>query len=145
MGVHGKVYRLDENRCIKICKRTKDMQQEYHVLKYVGGYTQFPKVYKCKGRYMIREYVDGQNIRDFIKQYGFNNNLARELIEIIKIFIKLKFTKIDIRMNEVFVTKNQKIKIVDTTHYLDKKASYPRKMLKVLEELGCHQTVYEFS
>ena len=143
-GAHGKVYRLDKNRCIKICKKAKDMQMEYHVLKYVEGYPQFPKVYECKGRYMIREYVDGQNIIDYIKKNGFDNNLARELTELIKVFIKLKFTRIDIRMHEVFVTKDHKIKIIDTTRYLDKKASYPLKMLKVLKELGCQKQYMNF-
>jgi RIO-like serine/threonine protein kinase len=144
VGTHGKVYRLDKNRCIKICKKTKDMQLEYRVLKYVDGYPQFPKIYECKGRYMIREYVDGPNIIDYIKKYGFNNNLARELTELVKLFIKLKCTRIDIRMSEVFVTKNHKIKIVDTTRYLDKKASYPREMLKVLKELGYQKRYMNF-
>jgi RIO-like serine/threonine protein kinase len=143
-GVHGKVYRLDKNRCIKICKKTKDMQKEHHVLKYVEGYSQFPKVYECEGRYMIREYVDGTNIIDYIKQNGFNNSLARELTELIKLFIKLKFTRIDIKMNELFITKDHKIKIIDTTRYLDKKASYPYKMLKVLKELGYYKQYMNF-
>jgi len=143
-GAHGKVYRLDKNRCIKICKNTKDMQMEYRVLKRAERYPQFPKVYQCKGKYMIREYVDGQNIVDYIKKNGFSNNLARELTELIKVFIKLKFTRIDIRMSEVFVTRDNKIKIIDTTRYLDKKASYPIKMLTVLEELGYKKRYIDF-
>ncbi|MCB2293241.1 serine/threonine protein kinase [Clostridium algoriphilum] len=120
------------------------MQLEYRVLKYIEGYPQFPKVYECKGRYMIREYVDGQNIIDYIKKYGLDNNLARELTELIKVFIKLNFTRIDIKMGEVFVTKNNKIKIVDTTRYLDKKTSYLRLMLKSLKDLGCKKQYMNF-
>jgi len=143
-GVHGKVYRLDNNRCLKICKKTKDMKMEYDVLKHVEGYSQFPKVYECKGRYMIREYVDGTNIKAYIRQKGFDNKLARELTELIKLFIKLKFTRIDIRMGELFVTRDHKLKIIDTTRYLDKKASYPLKMLGVLKELGCYGQYINF-
>jgi RIO-like serine/threonine protein kinase len=143
-GVHGKVYKLDEKRCIKICKKAKNMQMEYDVLKHAKGYAQFPKVYECKGRYMIREYVDGENIRTYIKKNGFDDRLAKELTELIKVFIKLKFTRIDIRMNEVFVTKDRKIKIVDTTRYLDKRASYPRKMFRVLNDLGCSDQYRNF-
>lgn len=143
-GYHGKVYRLDKTRCIKICKKTKDMQLEYHVLKYSDGYPQFPKVYECEGRYMIREYVDGQNTIDYIKEHGLDNNLARELTELIKVFIKLNFTRIDIKMDEVFVTKNHKIKIVDTTRYLDKKAPYPCLMFKTLKDLGCKKQYMNF-
>lgn len=143
-GAHGEVYRLDENRCIKICKKTKDMQLEYRVLKYVDGYRQFPRVYECEGNYMIREYVDGQNIKKYIKKYGLDNNLARELTELIEVFIRLKFTRIDIRMSEVFVTKDHKIKIVDTTRYLDKRAPYPCKMIEALKELGYQKQYMNF-
>jgi RIO-like serine/threonine protein kinase len=143
-GCHGKVYMLDENRCIKICKHAKDMQMEYHVLNHASGYPQFPKVYECKDRYMIREYIDGQNIQDYIKENGFDNDLARELTELINVFIKLKFTRIDIRMQEVFVTRDHKIRIVDTTRYLDKRALYPRKMLKALKRLRCYKQYMNF-
>ncbi|HEY5563539.1 MAG TPA: AarF/UbiB family protein [Clostridiaceae bacterium] len=135
-GVHGKVYKIDENRCIKVCKDIKDMQMEYAVLKHAEGYPQFPKVYECKKNYMIREYIDGQNIRTYIKRNGLDNNIARGLTELIKVFIRLNFTRIDIRMAEVFVTANNQIRIVDTTRYMDKQASYPKKMLKNLNELG---------
>jgi predicted unusual protein kinase regulating ubiquinone biosynthesis (AarF/ABC1/UbiB family) len=143
-GGHGKVYRLDENRCIKIYKHAKDMQMEYRVLKHASGYPQFPKVYECKDRYMIREYIDGQNIEDYIKENGFDNDLARELTELINVFIKLKFTRIDIRMEEVFVTRDHKIRIVDTTRYLDKKALYPRKMFETLKRLKCYKQYMNF-
>ncbi len=143
-GVHGKVYRIDKYRCIKVCKKTEAMQMEYKVLKHAYGYPQFPKVYECRNNYMIREFIDGQNIRDYIKKNKFDVNLARELTELIKVFISLNFTRIDIRMGEVFVTKDSKIRIVDTTRYMDKKAAYPKKMLKSLDELGCLKKYMNF-
>jgi len=135
-GVHGSVYKMDKNRCIKICGKSVDMQMEYHVLKHTKGYRQFPKVYECKNNYMIREFIDGQDIKSYIEENGFDNKLAKELTKLIKVFIKLKFTRIDIRMREVFVTKDHKIRIVDTTRYLDKVKLYPKKMLRALNELG---------
>jgi RIO-like serine/threonine protein kinase len=143
-GVHGKVYKLDESRCIKICKETKDMQMEYRVLKHAKGYPQFPKVYECKNNHMIREFIRGQNIRTYIRKNGFDDNLAKELTELIRVFIRLNFTRIDIRMSEVFVTKDYKIRIVDTTRYMDKRASYPKKMLGELHDLGCLKQYMSF-
>jgi len=143
-GHHGSVYKLDENRCIKICKEIEDIQMEYRVLKHAQGYRQFPKVYECKNNYMIRELIVGQDIKTYIEKNGLDNNLARELTELIKVFIKLKFTKIDIRLYEVFVTKDLKLKIVDTTRYLDKVAFYPQKMLRSLNDLGFLQQYMNF-
>jgi len=143
-GTHGSVYRLDENRCIKICEDIKDMQMEYRVLKYVEGYRQFPKVYECKNNYMIHEYVGGQDIKTYIEKNGFDYSLATELTELLKLFIKLKFTRIDIRMHEVFINEDHKIKIIDTTRYLDKRASYPQKMLRSLRKLGLLEQYMNF-
>lgn len=143
-GGHGKVYSLSSDRCIKVCKKTKNMQKEYHVLKLAKGYPQFPVVYECKDNYMIREFIDGQNIREYIKKNGLSNDLAKELTELIKVFIKLKFKRIDIRMQEVFVTGKNKFKIIDTTRYLDKKATYPFKMLRTLERLGYKEQYMNF-
>ena len=47
-------------------------------------------------------------------------------------------------MHEVFVTKDNKIKIIDTTRYLDKKAKYPRKMLKTFLKLGVKEKYMNF-
>ena len=143
-GAHGRVYKLDEYRCIKICKNAKDMQMEYRVLKKVEGYPQFPRVYECEDRYMIREYIAGPNIVDYIKHNGLDSYLARELTELIIVFISLGFTRIDIRMGEVFVTGGGRIRIIDTTRYMDKRASYPRKMLKTLKGLGYYNQYMSF-
>ena len=135
-GGHGKIYSLCNERCIKVCKKTKNMKKEYGVLKIIEGYPQFPVVYECKDNYMIREYIDGPNIKEYITENGLSNNLAKELTELIKIFIKFKFKRIDVKMHEVFITEKDKFKIIDTTRYLDKKATYPFKMLRSLEHLG---------
>lgn len=135
---------MDKNRCVKICEQAEDMQMEYHVLKHTKGYRQFPRVYECKNNYMIREFIDGQDIKTYIQENGFDNSLAKELTKLIKVFIKLKFTRIDIRMREVFVTKDHKIRIVDTTRYLDKVAFYPKKMLRALDTLGCLEQYMDF-
>lgn len=143
-GTHGSVYMLDKDRCIKVCEDIDDMQMEYNVLKHVEGHYQFPKVYECKDNYMIREYVGGQNVKEYIEKNGLDDNLAKELTELIKVFIKLKFTRIDIRMHEVFINEDHKVKIIDTTRYLDKYASYPQKMLRSLENLGCLEQYMNF-
>ena len=138
-GGRGTIYGLGGNRCIKVCKKTKDMQKECRVLKLAKGCSQFPVVCECKGKYMIREYIHGQKFKDYIAENGISDDLAEELTQLIKTFIKLKFKRIDVRMQEVFITKDHKLKIIDTTRYLEKKASYPFKMLKKLKNYGCKE------
>ena len=138
-GSHGKVYRLDENRCIKVCQHEEDMQLEYRVLKHSERFPQFPKVYECQGNYMVREFIEGHNIVDFIKKNGFDADLAKQLTEIIDAFTELGFTRLDCRLSQVFVTADKQLKVIDTTRHMDKTASYPYKLLKGLEKLGYKQ------
>lgn len=135
-GSHGKVYRLDDKRCIKVCRTVKHMLNEYSVLKHAEQFPHFPRVYECKDNYMIREYIDGINIIDFIQKNGFDQDLAKKLIEIIDVFSKLGFTRLDCRFSQLFVTGDKQIKIIDTTRHMDKIANYPYKMLKGLRRLG---------
>lgn len=135
-GTHGKVYRLDEKRCIKVCTLESDMQREYRVLKHAEGFPQFPRVYECKGNYMIREFVDGQNIADFIEENGLDADLAKQLIDLVDVFSKLGFTRLDCRLSQLFVTKDKQLKIIDTTAHMESIADYPYKMLQGIRKLG---------
>lgn len=93
---------------------------------------------------MIREYVSGQKVRKYIRENGFDDDIARELTELIKVLIELKFARIDIRMREVFVTEDKKIKMVDPACYLKKRELYPRKMLRALDKLGCKDQYMDY-
>lgn len=135
-GSHGAVYLIDDSRCLKICKNIKQMQKEYSVLKKAKKYPQFPKVYECRSNYMVREYVKGVRADRFIDENGMDERLCQSITELLIIFKDLKFTRIDIKMNELYVCQDGSIKIIDTTRYMDKRASYPIKLFKALKESG---------
>ncbi len=138
-GSHGKVYRLDDKRCIKVCKNEEPIQLEFRVLKHSGRFPQFPKVYECKGKYMIREFFDGPNAKEYISKNGLSEGLCNKLIEIIDIFKELGYTRLDCRFAHIIVTKGENLKIIDPTRNMDKVAKYPRRMLNDLDQLGYKQ------
>lgn len=135
-GTHGKVFRIDDKTCIKVCNNESDMQLEYRVLKHCDRFPHFPRVYECQGNYMIREFIDGQNIIEFIREKGFDCELALKLAEIIDVFSELGFTRLDCRLSQIFVTADKNLKVIDTTRHMDKSQDYPRKMLRGLRKLG---------
>jgi predicted Ser/Thr protein kinase len=135
-GAHGTVYRLDDKRCIKVCKNEKHMQMEFAVLKHSERFPHFPRVYECKGNYMIREYFDGPNAREYIQKNGLSTSLCDKLIEIIDIFKELGYTRLDCRFSHIIIIDGEQLKIIDPTRNMDKTADYPIKLLKGLEEFG---------
>lgn len=142
-GSHGKVYRLDDKRCIKVCKKEKHIQLEFNVLKHSERFPQFPRVYECEGNYMIREFFAGPNARDYIKEKGLSEGLCDRLIEIIDIFKELGYTRLDCRFSHIIITDGENLKIIDPTRNMDKIAEYPRSMLNNLEQLGYKQKFLE--
>ena len=135
-GSHGKVYRLDEKRCLKICKNAKHIQMEFAVLKHSERFPHFPRVYECEDNYMIREYFDGPNVRQYILEHGLSKRLCANLLEILEIFKELGYTRLDCRLSHIIVAENETLKIIDPTRNMDKTADYPRKLLLGLNQLG---------
>ncbi|KYH29210.1 hypothetical protein CLTEP_27280 [Clostridium tepidiprofundi DSM 19306] len=135
-GHHGIVYLMDDGKVIKICNTIKSCRKEEMVILKADGNKYFPKTYECGGNYIIREYVEGISLSDYIKLYGLNEKIAKEVIEMLKEFIRLKFSKIDIRCKDIFVTKHETLKIIDPKGCYSKKVNYPRHLCKGLKKLG---------
>lgn len=144
-GRHGKVYRLDEKRCIKIYKKRAYAQLEYQVLKHSEGFSHFPRVYECKDNYMVREYFEGPNLRDYIIKNGFSENLAKKLLEILDSFVELGYSRLDCRLPHIIVSAGERLKIIDPTRNMSKYCSHPQKMLAELEQLGFKNAFLEYT
>lgn len=143
-GRHGKVYLLDQNRCIKKYKNKKYARMEYQVLEHSKGCAHFPCVYYFEDRFMIREYFNGPDARQYINQYGLSKAFVRKLIKIIDIFIKLGYSRIDCRLSHIIVTKDMELKIIDPTRNMHKKVDYPRQMLSELKKLGYKEKFLQY-
>lgn len=135
-GHNGIVYLLPNNKVIKICYVMKDFYGESFILKKVNGNKYFPKIYETGGNYMIRDYVDGMPLKNYIKRSGLSRDLALEILELLKEFELLKFKKIDIRCKDVFIQPNGELKVIDPQKFYMKKRDFPRHLSKGLYKLG---------
>lgn len=135
-GRHGVVYRLDKKRCLKKYRKEKYAWQEYKVLNHSQKFPQFPRIYQFNGKFMIREYCDGPDIREYILKNGLNRNLAQKLVEIIEVFEQLGYSRLDCQLTHIIVTPGMQLKVIDPTRNMDKKMDYPRQMLHHLDRLG---------
>ena len=131
-GHNGIVYMLPDNRVIKICYIMKDFHGESAILKKVNGNKYFPMLYETGGNYMIRDYVDGIPLKNYIKINGLSRELAVEIIEMLKEFERLQFTKIDIRCKDVYVQPDGTLKVIDPQNFYSKSRYFPRHLSKGL-------------
>lgn len=135
-GHNGAVYLLPDNKVIKVCFVMKDFHSEASILKKVNGNKYFPRLYEVGGNYMIRDYVDGIPLKNYIKKNGLDKELILDIIEMLKEFEKLRFTKIDVRCKDIFINTYNKPMIIDPQKFYTKERNFPRHLSKGLYKLG---------
>lgn len=135
-GHNGQVYILDKDKVIKISNRLNSFIGEYNILDKVRGNKYFPQIYEIGLDYMIRDYVEGENLYNYIKKNGLNRELSHKIILILKEFKLLKFKKIDVRCKDIYIDSFGNLKIIDPKKFYTKERSYPKHLIKGLKKLN---------
>lgn len=135
-GHHGKVFLISEDRIIKICKDSKSCIFESFILNRVRGSRFFPMIYDYDEHIIIRDYVGGERLSDYIKRNGLDKELVIKLLELLEEFKDLNFTKIDIRCRDIMVQDNGVLMLIDPKGSYTRTVPYPRHLMKGLNKLG---------
>ena len=133
-GHHGKVFLRQDGKVVKICTTARSCRKEYQILKRVEGANCFPRAYEYNNIYMVRDYVGGQCMKEYIKWNGLSKRLSLNIINLLEEFEQLNFTKIDIRCKDIFVQEDESIMIIDPKGCFSRKKSYPSHLMKGLRK-----------
>lgn len=135
-GHNGIVYMLPDGKVIKICYEEKSCKKEYSILDRIKENKYFPRVYGMSGNYMIRDYVDGMDLRDYIKKYGLTKELTLKVLDLLEEFKTLDFKKEDLRCKDILVQSDGSLKVIDPKKFFSKDRDFPRHLVKGLHKLG---------
>lgn len=135
-GNNGAVFLLPGRRVIKICFDVKGFYREVFVLKRVNGNKYFPQIYDIGGNYIIRDYVEGECLMDYIYKNGLSYELSLKIILMLEEFEKLGFKKIDIRCRDIYIQPDNTLKIIDPKKCFSKERTFPGHLSKGLHKLG---------
>lgn len=135
-GHNGIVYSLPNKKVVKIFKNKKVCESEYAILMRTRKSKYFPKVYEHGSYYIIRDYASGERLDKYIKKYGLNKEISRNIVKLIYEFKKLKFYKLDIRCKDLYLKDDFTITVIDPKNNYSKKVIYPRHLMKGLNNLG---------
>ncbi|WP_418223432.1 protein kinase [Clostridium isatidis] len=142
-GHNGIVYELPENKAVKIFQERKHCKEEGEILKKVGSSSYFPKLYKMGDYYIVRDKVEGMRLDYYIKKHGISYEISLNLYELFKEFKRLKFTKLDARCRDLYITHDNKIMVIDPKQCFSKKVTYPRHLMKGLHKLEVLESFLE--
>ena len=132
-GHNGIVYEVPGNKAIKIFTNKNVCKSEAEIVYKVKKSKYFPKIYKNGEYYILRDMVNGKRLDDYIKENGLDQQLIYNLYRLINEFKSLKFTKLDARCRDIYVDKNQRIKVIDPKQCYKRKVDYPRHLMKGLD------------
>ena len=135
-GHEGAVYLTPEGYALKVFYKKKKAKNEVSILEIVKESRFFPKVIFIANNMVLREYIEGITLFEYIKANGLSYNLSCEIVDLIEDFKKMKFKRINIRNSHIFVDKNEKIKVIDPRRIFSKNTPYPKDIIKILVSLN---------
>lgn len=136
VGHNGIVFSLSKNRIIKIFNDDTICKKEYYILKRTDKSKYFPKVYDVGKHYIVREMVHGERLDKYLKEKTMDEALASKLLDLLDEFKQLRFTRLDIRCKDIYICKNEQLKIIDPKNNYSKCVEYPRHLMKGLRNSG---------
>ena len=135
-GYEGSVYLTPEGYALKIFSKKKNAKDEAEILEKAKDSRFFPNVIFLADNMMLREYVPGENLYEFLNKNRLSYKLSIEIIELIEDFKRLKFKRINIRNAHIFVDENEKIQIIDPRKTYIKETPYPKDIINILVKLN---------
>lgn len=143
-GTQGKVYLLDSQKCIKVFKSKKDCDNEVKTLLMAQGNLHFPKLYEWGINYIIREYVNGIELDEYLLKESLTPEISNKLVELYEAIVKVGYLRKDTAIFHILVTPCCDLKLIDTAKAMKKKTIIPSLLISGLEDIGCKEEFFYF-
>lgn len=144
-GTQGKVYRIDSQKCIKIFKRNKECSNEVKTLMMAQNDVHFPKLYEFGANYIIREYVNGIELNEYLlKEKFLTSQISKKLIELYEAIVNVGYLRKDAAIFHILVMPSTELKLIDTAKAMKKKSTIPSLLISGLEDIGYKEDFFKF-
>ncbi|MCU5409277.1 hypothetical protein OCA16_32930 [Bacillus cereus] len=134
MGSQGAVFKLTEDKCVKIYSDPVQAKMEAKILK-AGQHLPFmPVVYDTGSNYIIMEYFNAPTLKDYLKDCMYMpGSIVEKILDIVKQLKQEKFTMVDAQIHNIFVVDNEELKVIGHGDSFKKKYPVPLKLLRDLK------------
>lgn len=143
-GTQGKVYLLDSQKCIKVFKRQNDCDNEIKTLLMAQGDHHFPKLYEFGINYIIREYVKGIELNEYLLKEKLTTEISAKLVELYEAIVKVGYLRKDTAIFHILITPACELKLIDTAKAMKKKTTIPSLLISGLEDIGYKEDFFNF-
>lgn len=143
-GTQGKVYLLDSQKCIKVYKSKKDCNNEIKTLLMAQGDSHFPILYNFGVDYIIREYISGIELNEYLQKESLTSKLSSKIVELYEAIVKVGYTRKDTAIFHILITPSYELKLIDTAKAMKKKSTIPNLLISGLIDIGYKEDFFNF-
>lgn len=135
-GVQGAVFKLSEDRCIKMYAKERHCRRESEALNAGKDSSIVPNVFEVGPNYIVMEYIKGNSLKNYLKELRtISEPIAKQLVFVFKEMKRIGFTRIDASIRHFIVTDDGEIKIVDHVNSMKVQQDWPIKFFRALKKL----------
>ncbi|WP_260288016.1 hypothetical protein [Peribacillus aracenensis] len=133
MGAQGAVFKLSEDKCVKIYSDPVQAEMEEEALK-AGKHLPFmPMVYETGPNYIVMEYFNAPTLKEYLRNCTYiPDSIVKKLLYILKELKQAKFTMLDAPLRHIFVVGNEELKVIDHVNSFKRMHPVPLKLLRDL-------------
>lgn len=134
MGAQGAVFKLSEEKCVKIYTDPLQAKMEAEALKAGKHLAFFPRLYQSGSNYNVIEYFNAPTLKEYLRNCTYiPESITRKLLTILSEMKKAKFTMVDAPLRHIFVTENEELKVIDHVNAFKRIHPVPLKLLRDLK------------
>lgn len=138
-GAEGSVYLTPEGYALKVFRNVTLARKEEEILNIASSSVYFPKSIIRISNILVREYVSGENLYEYILHNGLSYKLSSQLIDLVEDYKRLNFKRLNTRNAHLFVNSKEKLMVIDPRKPFSKETPYPKDIIKIL----CKLHVYD--
>jgi predicted Ser/Thr protein kinase len=133
MGAQGAVFKLSEERCVKVYSNTLQAQMELEALKAGQHLPFFPRLYEYGENYIVMEYFNAPTLKEYLRNNTYiPESITKKLLNILSEMKKAQFTMVDAPLRHIFVLENEELKVIDHVNAFKRVHPVPLKLLRDL-------------
>lgn len=133
-GSQGAVFKLSEEKCVKIYSDQLQAEMEVKALKAGQHLPFFPKLYDSGKNFIVMEYFHAPTLKEYLKNCTYiPESITKKLLFILRELKKANFTMVDAPLRHIFVLENEELKVIDHVNAFKRVHPVPIKLLRDLK------------
>lgn len=133
-GAQGAVFKLSEDKCVKIYTNPVQASMEQEALKAGSHLPFFPRVYETGTNYIVMDFFNAPTLKEYLRNCTYiPESITVKLLTILAEMKKANFTMVDAPLRHIFVLENEELKVIDHVNAFKRMHPVPLKLLRDLK------------